>query len=173
LIKESNFQHLIIEFELALQFGQDLPFRSEPWTAQSIGPMVECAYPCLELADDRYARYDHLKAHFFTLVAENAWNHGVVLGSRIEARNFAKLWQTLGVAKVNGEMIGHGRSQDVMGHPLKALAWLANEIQRRGRPILAGQWVTTGSWVASTFPHAGQTLSFVFEDMAEVCVHIV
>ena len=168
-----QYQHLIVEFELALQLGHDLPHTDQPWTASRIQPMVECAYPCLELADDRHANYNHLKTNFFTLVAENAWNHGAILGHRIEPWQFEKLWQTLGVARVNGEKIGHGKSQDVMGHPLNALAWLANECQRRGRPVLAGQWVTTGSWVASFFPVTGQTLRFDFDNLAGVDVHIV
>ena len=172
-IEAQQYQHLIVEFELALQLGHDLPHTDQPWTASRIQPMVECAYPCLELADDRHANYNHLKTNFFTLVAENAWNHGAILGHRIEPWQFEKLWQTLGVARVNSEKIGHGKSQDVMGHPLNALAWLANECQRRGRPVLAGQWVTTGSWVASYFPVQGQTLSFEFEKLAEVCVRIV
>ena len=172
-VDASLFQHLIVEFELAFQLGQDIPYSDQPWTASRILPLVECAYPCLELADDRHANYNHLKKHFFTLVAENAWNHGAILGDRIEADHLEKLWQTLGVARVNGEMIGQGKSQDVMGHPLNALAWLANECQRRGRPVLAGQWVTTGSWVASFFPVAGQTLRFDFDNLAGVDVHIV
>lgn len=165
-------QHLIIEFELALQFAYDLPLTTIAWTADSILDFIACAYPCLEIADDRYAVYAELKKHFFSLVAENAWNHGVVLGDRIDKSQFDLLWQTTGTAYVNGQPIGHGHSRDVMGHPLQAMAWIANHMASRGHTCKAGQWVTTGSWLASYFPKAGQALCFELINGAQVCVNI-
>jgi 2-keto-4-pentenoate hydratase len=57
-------QHLIIEFELALQFARDVPERKAPWTADSILDFIACAYPSLEIADDRHAVYPDLKQNF-------------------------------------------------------------------------------------------------------------
>jgi 2-keto-4-pentenoate hydratase len=37
-VHAAHFQHLIVEFELALQFGQDLPEREEDWDRHSILP---------------------------------------------------------------------------------------------------------------------------------------
>jgi len=171
-VNADAFQNLIIEFELALQFACDLPLTDMAWTADSIVEYVACAYPCLEIADDRHAVYAHLKQHFFSLVAENAWNHGVVLGDRIDKSRFTQLWQTTGTAFVNGQSIGSGHSRDVMGHPLQALAWIANHMASRGHAFKAGQWVTTGSWLASYFPKPGQALRFELVDGAQVCVNI-
>jgi 2-keto-4-pentenoate hydratase len=165
-------QHLIIEFELALQFGRDVPERKAPWTADSILDFIACAYPCLEIADDRHAVYAELKRNFFSLVAENAWNHGAVLGVRIEKNQFPDLWQSTGTAYVDGQAIGSGHSRDVMGHPLEAMAWIANHFQQRGRRFKAGQWVTTGSWLASFFPLPGQHLRFDLAGCADVQVQI-
>jgi 2-keto-4-pentenoate hydratase len=165
-------QHLIIEFELALQFARDVPERKAPWTADSILDFIACAYPSLEIADDRHAVYPDLKQNFFSLVAENAWNHGVVLGSQIDKSRFADLWQTTGTAYVDGQPIGSGHSRDVMGHPLQAMAWIANHFQQRGHRFKAGQWVTTGSWLASFFPVSGQDLRFDIAGCADVAVFI-
>jgi 2-keto-4-pentenoate hydratase len=165
-------QHLIIEFELALQFARDVPERKALWTADSILDFIACAYPSLEIADDRHAVYPDLKQNFFSLVAENAWNHGVVLGSQIDKSRFADLWQATGTAHVDGHAIGSGHSRDVMGHPLQAMAWIANHFQQRGRRFKAGQWVTTGSWLASFFPVSGQDLRFDIAGCADVAVHI-
>jgi 2-keto-4-pentenoate hydratase len=163
-----NFQHLIVEFELALQFGQDLPEREDAWDRHSIAPYIDCAYPSLEIADDRFANYALLKQGIFSLVAENAWNHGVVLGPVIATKNFDALWQTQATAYINGKAIGQGHSQDVMGHPLAAMAWIANHVRSRGKRFKAGNWVTTGSWVASQFPSAGQELRFEMKGLGEV-----
>ena len=167
-VQFAQFQHLIVEFELALQFGQDLPEREDDWDRHSILPYLDCAYPSLEIADDRFADYALLKKGFFSLVAENAWNHGVVLGSAIAAQDFEALWQTQATAFINGQAIGQGHSSDVMGHPLIAMAWIANHMRQRGQRFKAGDWVTTGSWVASQFPLAGQTLRFEMPGLADV-----
>jgi 2-keto-4-pentenoate hydratase len=165
-------QHLIIEFELALQFARDVPERKAAWTADSILDFIACAYPSLEIADDRHAVYPDLKKNFFSLVAENAWNHGAVLGAQIDTSRFHDLWQATGTVYVDGQPIGSGHSRDVMGHPLQAMAWIANHFQQRGRRFKAGQWVTTGSWLASYFPKAGQQLRFEISGLSEVAVSI-
>ncbi len=38
-----------------------------------------------------------------------------------------------------------GFGRDVLGHPLNALAWLANEGDLAGRPLMEGDIVSTGS----------------------------
>ncbi len=171
-VQAAAYQHLIVEFELALQFGQDLPEREDDWDADSILPYLECAYPSLEIADDRFADYALLKQGFYSLVAENAWNHGVVLGSVIAAKDFEALWQTQATAFINGQAIGQGHSSDVMGHPLIAMAWIANHMRSRGMRFKAGDWVTTGSWVASQFPLAGQDLRFELHGLGEVTLAV-
>lgn len=171
-VQVAQFQHLIVEFELALQFGQDLPERDDDWDRLSILPYLDCAYPSLEIADDRFADYALLKQGFFSLVAENAWNHGVVLGSAIAAKDFDRLWPTQATAYINDQAIGQGHCGDVMGHPLIAMAWIANHLCKRSRHFKAGDWVTTGSWVASQFPLAGQTLRFEMPGLAEVTLAV-
>ena len=171
-VQAAAYQHLIVEFELALQFGKDLPERADDWDRHSILPYLDCAYPSLEIADDRFADYALLKKGFFSLVAENAWNHGVVLGSVIAAKDFDTLWQTQASAFINDQAIGKGHCSDVMGHPLIAMAWIANHMRLRGRHFKAGDWVTTGSWVASQFPLAGQTLRFAMPGLAEVTLAV-
>jgi 2-keto-4-pentenoate hydratase len=172
VVQASQFQHLIVEFELALQFGQDLPEGKSDWDRHSILPYLACAYPSLEIADDRFADYALLKKGFFSLVAENAWNHGAVLGTAIAAKDFDTLWQTQATAYINEQAIGQGRCSDVMGHPLIAMAWIANHFAARGRQFKQGDWVTTGSWVASQFPQPGQHLRFAMPLLGEVTLAV-
>ena len=96
----------------------------------------------------------------------------MVLGSQIDKSRFADLWQTTGTAYVDGQPIGSGHSRDVMGHPLQAMAWIANHFQQRGHRFKAGQWVTTGSWLASFFPVSGQDLRFDIAGYADVAVFL-
>jgi 2-keto-4-pentenoate hydratase len=47
-----------------------------------------------------------------------------------------------------------------MGHPLEALAWLANNLSSRGLGLWRGDVVITGSIVASKFPKSGDLVRF-------------
>jgi len=68
--------------------------------------------------------------------------------------------------------VGRGTGRDVLGHPLEALAWLANHLAARGLPVKAGDIVTTGSLVKSQFPVAGNRISFRLPGFGEVTLNI-
>ena len=65
-----------------------------------------------------------------------------------------------GVATINGQKVGEGHGRDAMGHPFEAVAWVANNLARRGKQLRAGHLVITGSLVTSKFPKAGDTVGF-------------
>jgi 2-keto-4-pentenoate hydratase len=70
-------------------------------------------------------------------------------------------WRRLDLATVtarltiNGREIGTGKSGDVMGNPLNALAWLADKLAAAGTPLKRGMIVLTGSMVPIQFPGGG------------------
>jgi len=73
------YHHLGVEFEVAVRLGDDLPARGGPWTRESVAGRVAACLPAFELVEDGDADYKALDA--FTLVAQNTWNGGVVLGA--------------------------------------------------------------------------------------------
>jgi 2-keto-4-pentenoate hydratase len=56
---------------------------------------------------------------------------------------------------INGQEIGDGNGGDVMGHPLNALAWLADKLAAAGTPLQRGMIVMTGSMIPIQYPAAG------------------
>jgi 2-keto-4-pentenoate hydratase len=64
--------------------------------------------------------------------------------------------------------VGEGRTGDAMGHPLEAVAWLANLLNRRGRSLEAGMVVMTGSSITTRFPAAGDRIRFAIDGLGEV-----
>ena len=60
---------------------------------------------------------------------------------------------------VNDEPVGAGRGGDIMGHPLEALAWLANSLAQRGRGVLAGELVSLGSLVQTVWVNKGDVVT--------------
>jgi len=171
-IHASDHRHLLIEFEIAFRMAADLPPSREGWNRDSIMPYVATAHPALEIADDRDADYRQLASAILTLAADNAWNQGLVLGEPVSGLSAVQLAAASGVATIDGREVGRGTGADVMGHPLDALAWLANHLRQRGLPLAAGAVVTTGSLVTSKFPRAGETVGFDIDSLGSVSLHV-
>lgn len=163
---------LAIEFEIAFVMRQNLPMRQAGW-GREIANFVLRAHPALELVDDRNADYAALPQHILTLVADNAWNAGLVLGPALSDWSLQNLDQIEGVALVAGREQGRGHGRDVLGHPLDALAWLANHLQSRGLQLQAGDIVTTGSLVKTQFPKAPCEVAFELEGGGAVRAQLV
>ena len=68
-----------------------------------------------------------------TLIADDFFNAGCVLGDPVESWRELDLAAVQGRMTINGGEVGRGRGGDILGHPLKALAWLANALAARGR----------------------------------------
>ncbi len=168
VIKGSDYVRLIVEFEIAFEMARALPAACAPWTGASIFEHVACAYPALEIADDRSADYSSLGQSVLTLIADNAWNQGLVLGAPVTGLDAGSLQSVEGIAFIDGREVGRGTGRDVLGHPLDALAWLANHLASRGLPLNAGDIVTTGSLVKSQFPVAGNRIAFRLPGFGEV-----
>src|SRR5690606_30978751 len=72
----SDYGRLLIEFEIAVELGADLPPRAGGYDRAAVADAVRAIRPAFELADDRGADYKTLNRHGLQLVADNAWNEG-------------------------------------------------------------------------------------------------
>jgi len=159
-VRAADYGRLLVEFEIALRMGADLPVAAAPYAAQQVAVAVDAAMPAFELADDLGVDYATLASRGLELAADNAWNEGAVLGMPNERWHDIDLGGLRGVASINSKVVGEGRGADAMGHPLNALAWVANHLAGRGRYLRKGDVVITGSLVTSKFPQAGDLLRF-------------
>jgi 2-keto-4-pentenoate hydratase len=159
-VRAADYGRLLVEFEIAFELDADLPIDRAPHAPEAVAAAVRAVMPAFELADDRGADYATLSARGLELAADNAWNEGAVLGAPVVEWRALDLGAVHGVAYVNGEAVGAGRGADSMGHPLAALAWIANQLAHRGRALRAGELVLSGSLVTSKFPRAGDQLRF-------------
>jgi len=159
-VRADDYVRLIVEFEIAFEMAEDLPAIDAPYSRERIARSVAAAMPALELADDRDADYAQLKSHALMLAADNGWNEGAVLGDPVRDWKAIDLAALKGAAFINGESVGEGQGRDVMGHPLDALVWLANNLAGRGLGLWRGDVAITGSLVTSKFPKAGDRVRF-------------
>jgi 2-keto-4-pentenoate hydratase len=159
-VRAADYGRLLVEFEIAARMGADLPAAGSPYSTEEVAAAVESVMPAFELADDLGADYATLAARGLELAADNAWNEGAVLGAPAKDWRRIDLANLQGIARINGEVVGEGKGSDLMGHPLAALAWVANHLAGRGRHLRRGDLVITGSLVTSKFPRAGDLLRF-------------
>jgi 2-keto-4-pentenoate hydratase len=164
------YHHLGVEFEVAVRLGADLPASGGPWTRASVAGRVAACLPAFELVEDGDADYKTLDA--FTLVAQNTWNGGVVLGTTLVDWRGVDLETAVTRCWINDEPGGQGKTGDAMGHPFEAVAWLANLLNRRGRALDRGMLVMTGSSITTRFPARGDRIRFAVEGLGEAALEV-
>ena len=159
-VRAADYVHLIVEFEIAVKISADLPAADAPFFRERIAKSVGAVMPALELADDRDAHYAELSRHPLHLVADNSWNEGAVLGTEVTDWQGIDLGTVRGSATRNGRSCGEGKGADALGHPLDAVAWMADHLASLGRGLLRGDIVITGSLVPSQAVKAGDRVRF-------------
>jgi 2-keto-4-pentenoate hydratase len=172
-LRRADYVRLGIECEIAVQIGTNLPAAQAPYSRDQVSDAIGAVMAAFEVVDDRGADYARLAAHVFTLIADNAWNAGIVLGAPVPDWSTIDLATARGVMVINDAVVGQGYGRDVMGHPLEALVWLVNMLATRGKSLTPGMIVMTGSIVATKFVHPGDTARLAVDGLGEVRLNVV
>ena len=167
----SRYARLGIEFELAAEVGTTFRPEDAPFALDDSAARIAACMPAFELIEDRHADHDDVDA--LSILADNAWCAGVVLGPRRTD------WRTLDLAgtpvslRVNDAPPAAAVTGAAMGNPLNSLVWLANQFASRGTPLEAGMIVMTGSTLATRFPDAGDRFVYEIKGLGTVEATIV
>ena len=157
-----------IECEIAVRLGRDLQALRAPLTAESLAAAIDSYLPAIEIVDDRYADWRSLGAP--TLVADDFFAAGCVLGAPVARSAAPDLLKVAGRAVINGVEAGRGSGADVLGHPHHALTWLANHLAADGKDLRAGEIVLTGSLVQTVWLNAGDDVLIELQGLGVVKV---
>ncbi len=163
----SKLGRLGIEFECCARLGKPLAPRGTPYTLEDVAAAVDAVCPAFEVIDDRNSDYP---LDLLSLVADNSWNEGNVLGEFTSS--WPELDKTKSVLECNGKVIDEGQGSDVLGHPFEPLRWLANNLNELGQTLKAGEIVLTGSWVRTRFPQAGEHYRYTIVGVGSVEVSL-
>ncbi len=157
-----------VEAEIAAQLGADLPASRAPYTLKTVADAVESCTASVELVDARYFDYRELDTP--TMVADNFFNAACVMADPVTNWRGSDLSRVQGRMDVNGEEFGTGLGSLIMGHPLEALAWLANRLAERGRELKANQFVTLGSVVTTKWVSQGDLIEVEMSGLGGVSI---
>lgn len=169
-VRCADYVRLCIECEIAVQVGPGVLAASAD-RAPGPADMVEQVCAAFELVEDSGADYRRLSAA--SIVADNSWNAGLVLGQAVPGSECRGLAQRAGVLTRDGEKLDEGSSSDVLGDPWNAVLWLAGHLRERGRRLEPYQWVSTGSVVPTVFVSPGERYRFEVEGLPPVELEVI
>ncbi|MEM7210961.1 MAG: fumarylacetoacetate hydrolase family protein [Pseudomonadota bacterium] len=152
-VPRSAFRRLGLEYELAFELAQDV---SASVDAAGVLDLVAAVRPAFELIEDKDADYAELDV--LTLVADNAWCGGVVLGDKIAG------WRDLDLGALASVLSQDGQADEAgntgAADPVNSLVWTLNHFTSRGTTVTAGEVIITGSVLRTRFPEAGDRFRY-------------
>jgi len=154
VLDAGSYRRLGVECEIAVRMGADLTAADAGDRAKVLAA-IDTIHAAIEIVDDRYADWRSLDTP--TLIADDFFSAGAVLGPAVAPETMADLGEVSGETNLNGAIVGSGKGSDVMGHPAAALAWLATRLNETGGRLKAGHLVLTGSLVETRWLAAGDT----------------
>ena len=165
VVSRAGYRKLGVECEIVVEIGKDIEPGVEIHTRETVAAHVGAVMAGIEIVDDRYDGYRALGAN--TLIADNFFNAGCVLGAPVTNWQGLDLPSLVGHMHVNGSEVGRGSGAAVMGHPFEALAWLANARSARNKGLRRGEFVFLGSLVETKWLAAGDFVRIAIEGLGD------
>lgn len=155
-----------IECEVGFVLARDYPAEGErPDPAGLRASIAEC-FIGLEVIGRRLSAAVPLTE--ISAIADYGFNVAVVRGGSVadwETRDLAAMPV---LAVIDDAVAARGSPAAVLGHPLNALLWLAEDLAARGKALRAGEMVFTGTCTGITKVAPGQMFEGRFADLPPV-----
>ncbi|BBX84763.1 2-keto-4-pentenoate hydratase [Mycolicibacterium aubagnense] len=129
-----------VEVEVGFVLADDLP--GAGCTEDDVLAATAAFAPAIELIDTRITNW---QVKLCDTIADNASSAGWVLGKERVSPKDIDIRAIDAVLKCNGEVLGEGRSDAVLGNPVTAVAWLARKVDQFGVRLKAGDVVLPGA----------------------------
>lgn len=152
-----------VEAEIAFVLKADLS--KEKHTYADIISATDYALPAVEIVD---SRIENWKISLIDTVADNASSAAFVLGSRpVKLENLDLVNCKMSMIR-GDEMVSQGVGKACLANPMNAAVWLADEMVRRGRPLLAGDIILTGALGPMVVANSGDEFKVEIEGFGSV-----
>jgi 2-keto-4-pentenoate hydratase len=120
-----------------MRLGRDL---SGAISVEQARAAVDVVYPSLEIIETR----GPFTAQIALALADNAQQKTVVLGAPVKLPDILETIEA--TVYVNGQLVGSGTGDAVLGNPLNSIVWLAGKLGQYGRTLKSGDIIMTGSF---------------------------
>ncbi|MCW2762396.1 MAG: 2-keto-4-pentenoate hydratase [Marmoricola sp.] len=157
-----------VEVEVAFVLGETLP--GVGCTEEDVLRATEFVAPSIELIDSRVVDWNIKIAD---TIADNASSAGFILGPERVRPDSVDLRAINAVLTRNGEKVAEGRSDAVLGNPVRAVAWLANKVAEFGVTLEAGHVILPGSVHRAIDVRPGDDFVAEFEGFGSVHLNFI
>ena len=152
-----------VEGEIAFVLNKDLI--GPDVTVEDVLDATEYIAPALEIVDSRITDWNITLAD---TVADNASSGMFVIGDeRYSVTDIDLPSIEMNLFK-NGERINTGYGYDVLGHPAKCVAWLANKLSEYNVALKAGEVILSGALSAAIAAEKGDRFTAGFSHIGKV-----
>lgn len=159
-------QGTAVECEFAFVIGSDLGSDKEI-TRDVIIAAIDRAYIAIEVVGCRFeGGFKGAGSHL--CISDFSFNVAFVPGPEIANWQDVDLKAATAKMLLNGEMANQGVGADVLGDPVEALRWAANEANGIGLPFRAGDIITTGTMTGATLVNPGDHVVGDFGALGQV-----
>jgi 2-keto-4-pentenoate hydratase len=155
-----------VEAEFLLLLGGDAPADKLDWTIADARRLVSAVHVGIETAGSPLATINDLGP--CAIVADFGNNAGLIVGPAMPDWRARPVEQWSCATFVDGSEAGRGHGGIPPGGPFESLRFLLGTSARRGRPLKAGDWVSTGAITGVHEIAPGQGARVVFDDVAEL-----
>jgi 2-oxopent-4-enoate hydratase len=142
-----------VEIEVAFLLGS--PLGGPGVTVADVLVATAAIAPVFEVIDSRIADWDITVAD---TIADNGSSALVVLGERVLAPTEVDLRAIGAVLELDGDVVATGAGAASLGHPARAVAWLANALATHGQQLERGHLVLSGALTTAPPVRAGTTV---------------
>jgi 2-keto-4-pentenoate hydratase len=158
-----------IEAEFVFQLAKDAPANVTEWSAETARRFVKTMFIGIEIASSPLQNINDFGP---AVVASDFGNNaGLLLGAEVPDWQGRALDSLNCETRIDGAVVGRGNAAAVSGGPLAALAFALRCNARRGRPLRAGDLVSTGAATGVHSIRAGQSAEAIFTGIGSLqCV---
>jgi 2-keto-4-pentenoate hydratase len=161
----------VAEAEFAFRLGVPLPKREKEYGRDEVLAAVESLHLSIEIPDSRYEDFARVGAP--QLIADHACASWLVLGDAVDAQWRGRNLADHAVSAFrNGALAGQGHGRNVLGDPLIALTWIANELRVHCEGLRAGDVVTTGTCLTPVAIAAGERVTVDYGDFGTLSAEL-
>lgn len=143
ILDTRDFAPIVLECEFSFILANDLPARPEPYGLDEVKAAIATLHPSIEVVAGTLKDWQHQPP--FTIIADNGVDGALVLGEGNANWRDHDLERVPVELFVDGDLVQKGYGANVLGNPLYALLWLANEQRKRGNGLRAGDVCNTGT----------------------------
>ncbi|MEO8061291.1 MAG: fumarylacetoacetate hydrolase family protein [Pseudomonadota bacterium] len=155
-----------IEAEFVFQLSKDAPANVAEWTAETAQSFVQTMYIGIEIASSPLV---NINDYGPAVIASDFGNNaGLLLGAEVVDWQARSLESMNCETRIEGAVVGRGNAAAVSGGPLAALAFALRCNARRGRPLRAGEYISTGAATGVHSITAGQSAEAIFTGLGSL-----